>query len=361
METADPGLAAILYRVTDLLSEIGLDDERCGKFVGLIFEVFGLRNTPVIREERTLPKPSSRKKAKSTKRRSPETAVNQQEVKDKISKGREVASDKASEEQPERAPLNFASAAQKGANLAQNPPVRVSVPNTKKAPPARTNMSRAKKSGVFLAHPKEDSGIQSSSQLLRFLGKHVSLGAIGVKLVSTRPIKDNGLVLVTETKAMSEILHSELHSGLPRDSRKDQYADRGKETKWIRKLCKSNNLPEGEISARFRRKGQKETVHWILALDPYVYKGIPAQGRLDHGFISIRYRECLEPTRCFKCQKFGHIKSQCPDLKGPDHCTKCTGTHMPKGWKAKRPTCRNCVSITTGLVPGRPRITQSEI
>ncbi|GBM65132.1 Retrovirus-related Pol polyprotein from type-1 retrotransposable element R1 [Araneus ventricosus] len=44
--------------------------------------------------------------------------------------------------------------------------------------------------------------------MLRLLEKNISLGAIGVKMISTRPIKNNGLVLVMETKSMSDSLHT---------------------------------------------------------------------------------------------------------------------------------------------------------
>ncbi|GBN66979.1 hypothetical protein AVEN_62853-1 [Araneus ventricosus] len=62
-------------------TEIGLDDTNNGKVVGLIFEAFGLRNSPVIRPERTVPQPIARKKAKTTSGKPSKTAMAPQKVK----------------------------------------------------------------------------------------------------------------------------------------------------------------------------------------------------------------------------------------------------------------------------------------
>ncbi|GBM75075.1 hypothetical protein AVEN_197437-1 [Araneus ventricosus] len=172
-EPADPRLSAILGKATELLSQLGIDDDNCEKVMGFIFEAFGLRNCPVIREGRTKHKPpSSKKKAKAKNLRRSKTADNPQ-----------GENSKSSEEQPESTPLNFASAAQKGASKVQDPPVSTTVQSTKRAPPGRTNLSKAKKSWMILAHPREDkihpreeSGVNTSTQMLRLLEKNISLG-----------------------------------------------------------------------------------------------------------------------------------------------------------------------------------------
>ncbi|GBN68191.1 hypothetical protein AVEN_116064-1 [Araneus ventricosus] len=309
---------------------------------------------------------TARKRTKTTRGKPSKTALAPQKVKGPAPKeGADAPKNKPVErptEQPKNAPLIFASAARKGASAAQNPPVRSSSPSTKKAPPGRADMSKAKRSGVTRVYPKEDSGLSTSLQVLKCLERNISLGALGVKMVASRPIREGGVVLVTETKPMTETLRKAIE-GCPAVADKvsvrapmgrvphiivynipvGKYANREKEEKWIRRLRKGNTLPEGDISVRFRRKGKNGTEDWILALAPVVFQGIPKKGNLNHGFMSLRYREILEPTRCFKCQKFGRIKSQCPDLAGPDCCTKCTGRHLPKDCKSKRPTCRNCV------------------
>ncbi|GBN57953.1 hypothetical protein AVEN_151084-1 [Araneus ventricosus] len=91
------------------------------------------------------------------------------------------------------------------------------------------------------------------------------------------------------------------------------------------------------MNVKFRRKGRKETQHWIISLDPVVFKALKGQGRLNHGFTSYRIREFVEPTRCFKCHRYGHIRTDCPDINNPDKCPKCTGAHLPQNLQGQTP------------------------
>ncbi|GBN29313.1 hypothetical protein AVEN_71907-1 [Araneus ventricosus] len=369
-DVTDPGLSALLERATALLTELGLDDNKGGQVLGLIFEAFGLRSGSMSHKARTASKPDAQKSTKPTRGKRAKTAVAPPKVTKPAPKGKADAPkvkpvDQAAE-QSKSAPQSFAAAARMGASVAQNPPVRGSATSTKKAPPGRTPLAKAKRSGVTLVYPKEDSGLSTSSQVLRFLERNISLGALGVKMIASRPIRDAGVVLVTETKPMTETLRQAIES-CPAVADKvsvrtpkgrvphiivynvpvGKYATRDKEERWIRRLRKGDTLQEGDISVRFRRKAKNGTEDWILALAPEVFKGVPKQGRLNYGFSSLRYREFLEPTRCFKCQRFGHMKSQCPDIAGPEYCTKCTGRHAPKDCKVKRPTCRNCAEYNS--------------
>ncbi|GBN08385.1 hypothetical protein AVEN_84214-1 [Araneus ventricosus] len=58
-DATDPGLTAILERATALLTEIGLDDDKSLKVLGLIFEAFGLRSGSMSQKARAAPNPVS--------------------------------------------------------------------------------------------------------------------------------------------------------------------------------------------------------------------------------------------------------------------------------------------------------------
>ncbi|GBN08318.1 Transposon Ty3-G Gag-Pol polyprotein [Araneus ventricosus] len=297
-EATDPGLTAILERATALLTERGLDDKNSGKVLGLIFEAFGLRTGSMSQKAKAGPNPVTLKRTKSTRGKTSKSTVAPQNVKGPMMKDapRKKPIERAAE-QPKSAPQSFASAAQKGASAAQNPPVRSSAPSTKKAPPGRTALSKAKRSGVTLVYPKEDSGLSTSSQVLRCLERNISLGALGVKMNASRPIHEAGMVLVTETKPMTETLRQAIEGysvvadkvsvrapkgRVPHiivyNNPIGKYATRDKEEKWIRRLRKGNNLPEGDISVRFRQKAKNGTENWILALAPEVFRSFLSRG-----------------------------------------------------------------------------------
>lgn len=59
------------------------------------------------------------------------------------------------------------------------------------------------------------------------------------------------------------------------------------------------------------------------------------------GFIRYRVREYIpKPTRCFNCQKFGHVAKVCKEKK---RCARCSGEHdYGECGEGVRPKCCNC-------------------
>ncbi|GBN03757.1 hypothetical protein AVEN_164044-1 [Araneus ventricosus] len=112
------------------------------------------------------------------------------------------------------------------------------------------------------------------------------------------------------------------------------------ENNFILKLKESNELTDQEIKVLFKKKGRRSLQKWILAMQPKNYQEIKDKKRLRCGFNSYRFKEFLEPLRCFCCYRFGHLKRNCRETKPT--CTKCTTNHDPKGCTKPHPICRNC-------------------
>ncbi|GBN93608.1 hypothetical protein AVEN_185495-1 [Araneus ventricosus] len=248
-DVTDPGLSALLERATALLTELGLDDNKGGQVLGLIFEAFGLRSGSMSHKARIASKPDTQKSTKTTRGKRTKTAVAPPKVtkpapKRKADAPKEKPVEQAAE-QPTSAPQSFAAAARKGASVAQNPPVRGSAKSTKKAPPGRTPLAKAKRSGVTLVYPKEDSDLSTSSQVLRCLERNISLGALGIKMVASRPIREAGVVLVTETKPMTETLRQAIE-GCPAVADKVSVrAPKGRVPTLLFTMSRSGNMRPG--------------------------------------------------------------------------------------------------------------------
>ncbi|GBO04056.1 hypothetical protein AVEN_69515-1 [Araneus ventricosus] len=211
---------------------------------------------------------------------------------------------------------------------------------------------------VLVIHPKPETAT-TSAQLKQLLETKISPHQLGVKIISCQPAHGNGLLVRTETLEMSRTLTTAINTHVDlgpvcnvREPRKRNPqiliydvptlpGDRDTaEVEFVAKLRSSNTLPEGTLKVLFRKKGRGSMQHWVLAVDPSVFQAIQGKGRLHWGFGSLKFREHLEPTRCFKCHRFGHIRSTC---SAPvELCSRCPGDHSYTDCPKETPVCRRC-------------------
>ncbi|GBM36526.1 hypothetical protein AVEN_46004-1 [Araneus ventricosus] len=177
-----------------------------------------------------------------------------------------------------------------------------------------------------------------------------------------QPATGQGVIIRTETPEMARKLeeavntHQELsrciraRAPLPRHPQvliydvPDSTGEKSEvEAAFIDKLRVSNNLPQGNIRVVFRRPGRGSFHHWVLALDPVIFAHLKGSNRLHWGFGSFRFREYCEPQQCFKCYRFGHVRSAC---SAPlPLCSMCLGDHLHTDCTKTTVTCRNCYAF----------------
>ncbi|GBO05058.1 hypothetical protein AVEN_113142-1 [Araneus ventricosus] len=211
---------------------------------------------------------------------------------------------------------------------------------------------------VIVIHPQPNTET-TSAQLRTMLESKLSPHQLGVKILSCQPAHGNGLLVRTATKDMSRTLTTAINTHVElgpvcnaREPRKrnpqilvydvpPQPGDRETaEVDFVTKLRSSNSLPDGPIKVLFRKKGRGTLQHWVLTVDPLVFKAIAGKGRLHWGFGSLKFREYLEPTRCYKCHRFGHLRSTCG--APVELCSRCPGEHSYTICPKETPVCRRC-------------------
>lgn len=99
---------------------------------------------------------------------------------------------------------------------------------------------------------------------------------------------------------------------------------------------------EGKIKALYKvgPKGQK-TESWVLEVQPEVRHMLLNKGRIYIEWNSCRVRDHIRVSRCFKCQKLGHIAKDC---RSAEQCSHCAGSHLRKDCDKveEEPCCANC-------------------
>ncbi|GBO39122.1 hypothetical protein AVEN_122349-1 [Araneus ventricosus] len=271
------------------------------------------------------------------------------------------------------------------------PPTWAKVTSKKKASPAKPTVPTAPGSAqrpiarpspavslpprpsfpVVLVHLSGDPPVAAPA-LKTMLEQNISPHQLGVKVLACQPAGGNGLLIRTETADMAKTITSAINSHVElsgvctaREPRKrvpqilvyDVPATPGpralEEAHFIEKLRSSNDLPEGDIRVLFRKKGRGSSHHWVISMAPSVFRHLPARGRLHWGFGSLKFREFFEPTRCFKCHRFGHVRQNCS--APTELCSRCPGEHPFKDCPRDTPVCRRCRDYNTRNKNG-PRV-----
>ncbi|GBL97217.1 hypothetical protein AVEN_84927-1 [Araneus ventricosus] len=201
--------------------------------------------------------------------------------------------------------------------------------------------------------------VTASAALKGLLEAKVSPQSLGVRVLRCQPATGNGVLVRVETSEMADKLvlainsHPELQvcceARVPRKRSPqiliydipDMPGDKAMvEEEFLDKLRLSNSMPDGDIRVLFRRKGRGSQQHWVLSVAPNIFASFGKSRRLHWGFGSFRFREYCEPLRCFKCYKYGYVRTQCSAPQ--ELCWKCPGVHNFKACTKDRPICRNC-------------------
>lgn len=100
-------------------------------------------------------------------------------------------------------------------------------------------------------------------------------------------------------------------------------------------------LYKSDAEVRIIRKIQTKQGknNWLLDVDADSKQALLGLRRICIDFERYRVVEFISITRCFKCQKFGHMANKCSEAT---HCVKCAGDHVLKDCKSETLCCANC-------------------
>ncbi|KAJ8887801.1 hypothetical protein PR048_014019, partial [Dryococelus australis] len=87
----------------------------------------------------------------------------------------------------------------------------------------------------------------------------------------------------------------------------------------------------------------REVVNLVLEVTPPLRKLLIDCGTLFIGFQRCKVRDYVMPTRCYKCQGYGHIKEKCKGQFVCPHCSEKGHKFSECKVKDAMPKCANCV------------------
>jgi hypothetical protein len=93
-----------------------------------------------------------------------------------------------------------------------------------------------------------------------------------------------------------------------------------------------------------RKVGRGVQLVYVSVPSAVVHKVTP---RIRKGYTNCRTKPMIEVKKCFKCQSFGHTRSNCTEAEIEDRCWKCGEAGHKSHACEKKPKCLLCAKETS--------------
>lgn len=215
---------------------------------------------------------------------------------------------------------------------------------------------------VVAIYPRVGSSMKTSDATKETLVSSLAPAKEKLQIRGVKKIANNGVLVETATKEdMERVLKNEklqaagLVTGLPAKKRPriiiyDVPKDHT-EKEFLNSLRQQNlgdDKAQGEVKISHRTGNKNlDTVNYVLEVAPSTREALLKQDRVYIGWLSLKVRDYLTVSRCYKCQSFGHVSKYCKatnDVCGHCGCEGHTFNNCPK--KNESPVCINCKRAT---------------
>ena len=242
--------------------------------------------------------------------------------------------------------------------------------NASKPPPIKSAFARAAKRKpppkhtVFVsapAGPDQPDALLTAAELRSKLMSSVNPARDGIRVRNLRATAGGRLVL--EVNSAGDLAKLRAHEGLqasglqiapttlksPRvivyDVPLDVEAEALTDAVWRQNPAVSDiawsDFQESFIPRQQIQKGAS-TCNWIVSVSSAVRDKLRTAQRIFALWSRCRVLDYLVPTRCYKCQEYGHVARHC--ASDTDTCGHCAGLHTTRNCqhKARKPVCAPC-------------------
>lgn len=211
---------------------------------------------------------------------------------------------------------------------------------------------------VVAVYPKVGSSMKSSEATKETLVTNLAPAKEKLQIRGVKKIANNGVLVETATKEdMKRVLKNEklqaagLVTGLPAKKKPKiivyDVPNDITEKEFLSSLRQQNlnnakSSDEVKISHKTGNRSA-ETSNNVLEVPPGIRETLLNQDRAYIGWRSLKVRDYLTVSRCYKCQSFGHVSKYCKAAKETcGHCGSDGHAFNSCPNKSTNPVCINC-------------------
>lgn len=207
---------------------------------------------------------------------------------------------------------------------------------------------------MLLVYPKEEIDCKQTRNLLRLKVRPENKG-MGINQI--RNVRNGGLLIEARGKQDAAMLLEELskeskHFEVKKPKMRNPHVilyniEKECDLKELASIMEKQNdlrVEGGNIKYKFSTKTKSVfSYNAVLEVSPNIYKQLMARGQVYIGMSRCQVKTFTLVTRCFRCQRYGHISKFCTNEK--EVCGLCAKEHSTKECvesEGKNSKCVNC-------------------
>lgn len=218
---------------------------------------------------------------------------------------------------------------------------------------SRSRTPKRKAEHVILVYPKDKK--QEATQTKKMVTKSVCPTKMQAQIKSMRMIRNGGVRIACDGEAdlekvrksieESDQVQEKLEIQVPklRNPKVVLYNIPQRMTKdEVKEALAGQNaiFTDEEFEILFPMKSKvKDSNHWVVEVNPGLFKTLMRKPKVYVDWSVIGLKEFLRETRCYNCNRFGHVAKHCKNQKS---CRNCGGSDHEHKDCTEGAKCVNC-------------------
>lgn len=210
---------------------------------------------------------------------------------------------------------------------------------------------------VILAYPKE-GGPATSAELEKVIKTNINPKEDGIRVIRMSSVRNGGFAVEVQASLGKVLMGKCSHVRNPKKTPRIIIYDipRDYDQEQLKVDIYQQNLKDLGIEDEIFRDSfqllfktgpwNDESCHWVCSVKPPLFSTFVGNRRIYLGWLSYKLKEYIAVTRCYRCQKYGHLSKDCQALE--EVCGHCAGLGHDYSGCADRDKPAVCVNCQKG-------------